>query len=108
MAPPRVAEYVEEVFRGSSVKVRVESDQDKLLKGYPLLHAVNRCANSVEAHKVSSQNFDALWIGCYLHVSSCHRLFVYFRPVSFGSSTRTMKNRRPSVTSKRSCSSERA
>lgn len=50
MAPPRVADYCEEAFKGAKgVKVSVEADQAKIAKEYPLLDAVNRC--SVERHR---------------------------------------------------------
>ena len=40
-------------FAGStSVRVKVISDQDVILKEYPLMHAVTRCANTVERHRV--------------------------------------------------------
>ncbi len=45
MAAPRVAEYVKECLEGSGVKVDVISDLATLQKNYPLLAAVNRCAN---------------------------------------------------------------
>ena len=45
MAPPRVEQYVEELFRGSSIKMEVISDLPTLEKEYPLFAAVNRCAN---------------------------------------------------------------
>uniref|UniRef100_A0A914XTR8 Cytosol aminopeptidase domain-containing protein n=1 Tax=Panagrolaimus superbus TaxID=310955 RepID=A0A914XTR8_9BILA len=51
MAPPKVAEYVQELFKGSSVKVTVDSDQEKIKKEYPLLAAVNRSANDVPEHQ---------------------------------------------------------
>ena len=45
MAPPRVEEYVRELFDGSSIQVEVISDPSVLEKEYPLFAAVNRCAN---------------------------------------------------------------
>jgi len=51
MAPPRVEEYVRSVFEGTSIQVEVLSDDDKLLKEYPLFSAVNRCAKHVPRHK---------------------------------------------------------
>jgi leucyl aminopeptidase len=51
MAPPKVAEYVEEVFKGTNVHVTVESDQDVIQKEYPLMAAVNRAANCVPEHR---------------------------------------------------------
>lgn len=53
MAPPRVAEYIQELFKNSAVKVRIESDQEVIRKEYPLVHAVNRSSCDVEAYKVS-------------------------------------------------------
>ncbi|KAF3695599.1 putative aminopeptidase W07G4.4 [Channa argus] len=51
MAAPRVAEYVQELFKDSPVKVEVVSDVNVLEKGYPCLAAVNRCANTVPRHQ---------------------------------------------------------
>ncbi|KAM9476161.1 putative aminopeptidase W07G4.4 [Clarias gariepinus] len=51
MAAPRVAEYVQEVFKNSNVQVKVESDSRVLEKEYPCLGAVNRCANAVPRHQ---------------------------------------------------------
>ncbi|MBN3294979.1 YH24 aminopeptidase, partial [Amia calva] len=51
MAAPRVAEYVQEVFKDSPVEVSVVSDVEKLEKEYPCLAAVNRCAHGVERHQ---------------------------------------------------------
>lgn len=45
MAPPRVEQYVEELFRGSSINVEVISELKTLEKEYPLFAAVNRCAS---------------------------------------------------------------
>jgi len=50
MAAPRVAEYVERIFKGTAVKVEVISDLQKLSKEYPLLVAVNRAAHQVDRH----------------------------------------------------------
>ncbi|KAA0191588.1 aminopeptidase [Hyalella azteca] len=45
MAPPRVEEYVRQVFGQSScVSVEVVSDDEELCQHYPLFSAVNRCA----------------------------------------------------------------
>lgn len=52
MAPPKMADYVEQHFKNTSVKVTVESDQDYILRNYPLLAAVNRSANDVKEHQV--------------------------------------------------------
>jgi hypothetical protein len=43
---------VEQHFKGTAIKVAVESDQDYILKNYPLLAAVNRSANDVKEHQV--------------------------------------------------------
>ncbi|KAI6190008.1 CYTOSOL-AP domain-containing protein [Aphelenchoides bicaudatus] len=51
MAPPRMAEYAEQHFKGTSVKVIVESNQELIKKEYPLLSAVNRSANDVKEHQ---------------------------------------------------------
>jgi len=50
MAAPRVAEYVQNIFKGSAVKVEIISDLQKLSKEYPLLVAVNRAAHKVDRH----------------------------------------------------------
>uniref|UniRef100_A0A1A8NAU4 Cytosol aminopeptidase domain-containing protein n=1 Tax=Nothobranchius rachovii TaxID=451742 RepID=A0A1A8NAU4_9TELE len=51
MAAPRAAEYVQELFKNSPVKVDVISDLKTLEKEYPCLAAVNRCANTVPRHQ---------------------------------------------------------
>uniref|UniRef100_A0A8C6TCH5 Zgc:152830 n=1 Tax=Neogobius melanostomus TaxID=47308 RepID=A0A8C6TCH5_9GOBI len=51
MAAPRVADYVQELFKDSPVQVEVISDVKTLEKEYPCLAAVNRCANSVPRHQ---------------------------------------------------------
>lgn len=51
MAAPRAAEYVQELFSNSPVKVEVVSDVKVLEKEYPCLAAVNRCANCVPRHQ---------------------------------------------------------
>jgi len=50
MAAPRVEEYVEEVFRGTNVKVEVMKGQEFFESEYPCLAAVNRCASTVPRH----------------------------------------------------------
>ena len=50
MAAPRVAEYVQNIFKDTVVKVEVISDVDKLTAEYPLLAAVNRAARNVPRH----------------------------------------------------------
>ncbi|XP_071532869.1 putative aminopeptidase W07G4.4 isoform X2 [Panulirus ornatus] len=51
MAPPKVEEYVRNVFQGTNISVEVVSDDAKLCKDYPLFSAVNRCAKGVPRHK---------------------------------------------------------
>ncbi|XP_076048476.1 dipeptidase B [Oratosquilla oratoria] len=51
MAPPRVEEYVRNVFQGTAVGVEVVSDDETLCKEYPLFSAVNRCAKGVPRHQ---------------------------------------------------------
>nr|XP_045606702.1 putative aminopeptidase W07G4.4 isoform X2 [Procambarus clarkii] len=51
MAPPRVEEYVRNVFQGTNVSMEVVSDDAKLCKEYPLFSAVNRCAKGVLRHR---------------------------------------------------------
>lgn len=50
MAAPRVAEYVQHIFKDTCIKVEVISDVNKLTAEYPLLAAVNRAARNVERH----------------------------------------------------------
>lgn len=49
MAPPRVEEYITQLF--PTLKVNVISDVDVLTKEYPLFAAVNRAANHVPRHQ---------------------------------------------------------
>lgn len=51
MAPPRVAEYVQQVFKDTPVQVEVISDEKTLEKEYPLFAAVNRAARGIERHR---------------------------------------------------------
>ncbi|KAM9391875.1 putative aminopeptidase W07G4.4 [Pholidichthys leucotaenia] len=51
MAAPRVADYVQELFKNSPVQVEVLSDLKTLEREYPCLAAVNRCANTVPRHQ---------------------------------------------------------
>uniref|UniRef100_K1QUZ1 Putative aminopeptidase W07G4.4 n=1 Tax=Magallana gigas TaxID=29159 RepID=K1QUZ1_MAGGI len=51
MAAPNVVKYVEEVFKGTCIKVSVNSDQEQLNKDYPLYGAVNRAASQVSRHR---------------------------------------------------------
>lgn len=50
MAPPRVEEYLAELFCGSNVTMQVISDQDTLLQEYPLFACVNRAASVIPRH----------------------------------------------------------
>ncbi|XP_063236787.1 putative aminopeptidase W07G4.4 [Bacillus rossius redtenbacheri] len=51
MSPAKVQEYVEEVFRGSDVKLEVVMDAGRLLKEYPLFSAVDRASRAVERYQ---------------------------------------------------------
>ncbi|XP_013394128.1 putative aminopeptidase W07G4.4 [Lingula anatina] len=51
MAAPRVAQYVQDVFKGTCIKVNILSDPEVFKKEYPLLAAVNRSAGCVERHR---------------------------------------------------------
>ncbi|GAB3018813.1 M17 family metallopeptidase [Bowmanella dokdonensis] len=51
MSPPKFAEYCEQTFAGSAVKVRVIADDAQLRQDYPLLHAVARASTHVERHQ---------------------------------------------------------
>lgn len=50
MAPPRVEEYLAELFRGTRITMQVVSDQDTLLQEYPLFACVNRAASVIRRH----------------------------------------------------------
>jgi len=50
MAPPRVEEYVREVFKGSNISVKVEKGQPHLESEYPCMAAVNRAASVIDRH----------------------------------------------------------
>ncbi|KAH0949198.1 hypothetical protein HN011_006296 [Eciton burchellii] len=50
MAPPRVEEYLAELFCGTNVSMQVVSDQDTLLREYPLFACVNRAASVIPRH----------------------------------------------------------
>lgn len=50
MAAPRVAEYVTDLFKDTTIKVTIKSDLAHLEKEYPLLAAVNRAAKHVPRH----------------------------------------------------------
>jgi len=51
MAPPRVEQYVKDVFKNSPVSVKVIADENILEKDYPLFAAVNRAASVIDRHK---------------------------------------------------------
>lgn len=51
MAPPRFADFVQQAFRGSKVKVTIRKDVKKLAKDYPLLMAVARASLGVARHR---------------------------------------------------------
>ncbi|XP_032808306.1 putative aminopeptidase W07G4.4 isoform X2 [Petromyzon marinus] len=51
MAAPKVAEYLETIFKDTTVLMKVISDPDVFKKEFPCLAAVNRCANAVERHR---------------------------------------------------------
>ena len=50
MSPPHFAEYCEQAFEGTSVKVTVNRDLDSLTMNYPLLMSVARASKHVERH----------------------------------------------------------
>lgn len=51
MRPEAMAEYCREAFEGTSVRVEVVDDPDRLLAEYPLLAAVARASRSVPRHR---------------------------------------------------------
>merc|ERR1711892_629062 len=59
MAPPKVEEYVRNLFsdKKSNVKMSVVQGNEKLKKEYPCMAAVDRCANQVERHRAR-----AIWL----------------------------------------------
>lgn len=50
MAPPRVEEYVREVFKGTNISIEVEKGQAHLEREYPCMAAVNRAASLIDRH----------------------------------------------------------
>ena len=50
MAPPRVEQYIRDLFAGTRIKIDVTSDTNSLEKEYPLLAAVNRGASVIPRH----------------------------------------------------------
>ncbi|CAH1154254.1 unnamed protein product [Phaedon cochleariae] len=51
MAPPRIEEYLKDLFAGTGVNMEVVSDVGIFKKDYPLFEAVNRAASCQERHK---------------------------------------------------------
>jgi leucyl aminopeptidase len=51
MAPPKVAEYIVDAFKGGNVKVKVEADQDVIKKEYPMMAAVSRATKNIPEHQ---------------------------------------------------------
>ncbi|CAF0934719.1 unnamed protein product [Rotaria sp. Silwood1] len=52
MAPPRVAEYVQDLFNKSSdVKINIIKDKNEFENNFPLFAAVNRAANNIDRHQ---------------------------------------------------------
>jgi len=51
MAPPRVAEYCAEIFKGTGVKVEVIEGHERLRAEYPCLAAVDRAASVIPRHQ---------------------------------------------------------
>ncbi|WP_144391638.1 M17 family metallopeptidase [Pleionea sediminis] len=51
MAPPKFADYCNDAFAGTEVKVDVESKREVLEEKYPLLAAVARASQGVERHQ---------------------------------------------------------
>lgn len=50
MSAANTAKYVTEIFKGTSVKVKVIEDREVFEKEYPLFAAVDRCATEVDRH----------------------------------------------------------
>ncbi|XP_026471121.1 putative aminopeptidase W07G4.4, partial [Ctenocephalides felis] len=48
MCASRIEEYVKQIFKNSIINITVIKEEQQLLKEYPLLHAVNRAASTVE------------------------------------------------------------
>jgi leucyl aminopeptidase len=51
MAAPRVETYVEELLAASGIEIEVMKGHDNFKREFPLLSAVDRCANQVERHQ---------------------------------------------------------
>ncbi|XP_022654887.1 putative aminopeptidase W07G4.4 isoform X3 [Varroa jacobsoni] len=50
MAPPRVEEYITQLFANTPVTVKVIANREQLEANYPCLAAVDRCASHVKRH----------------------------------------------------------
>lgn len=50
MAPPKVEEYVRQIFKGTNISIEVEKGQPHLEQQYPCMAAVNRAASMIERH----------------------------------------------------------
>lgn len=50
MSPPKIEEYVHELFENTSINVQVISDNEILKQEYPLFSAVNRAASVIPRH----------------------------------------------------------
>lgn len=48
MSPSKIREYIENVFKDTSIKIRIESISKE---NYPLFEAVNRAANHIDRHR---------------------------------------------------------
>merc|ERR1712179_454940 len=62
MAAPRVEEYVQDVFKGTKVKIEVMKGQEFFESEYPCLAAVNRCASTIPRQAGRSQSEES-WAG---------------------------------------------
>ncbi|KAG5893945.1 hypothetical protein JTB14_009692 [Gonioctena quinquepunctata] len=51
MAPPKIEEYVRNLFSGTNIKMSVINDAQEFKKDYPLFEAVNRAASVQERHR---------------------------------------------------------
>uniref|UniRef100_A0A1I8BPM8 CYTOSOL_AP domain-containing protein n=1 Tax=Meloidogyne hapla TaxID=6305 RepID=A0A1I8BPM8_MELHA len=51
MSPSRVAEYILQEFKESSIKINIIENKDQILRDYPLIAAVSRSANNIEEHR---------------------------------------------------------
>ncbi|RZB40961.1 aminopeptidase W07G4.4, partial [Asbolus verrucosus] len=51
MSPPRIEQYINDIFSKSPVKIQVVKDLQQITKEYPLFEAVNRAAAGIERHQ---------------------------------------------------------